>query len=57
MVGRNDQRCDRGDAYVVYTFKVTLRGTPKRGADYNVVKVKETCRSCQPAVWWLPVRV
>ena len=56
-VSTNSRKCKRGHIYVVFSFTVSQKGSPKSGADYNVVKVKETCRGCEPYVWLMPVRL
>jgi hypothetical protein len=52
---RDDERCDKGADYVEFTFRVTQPGRPVEGKRFNLLKVKETCRGCDPYVWNLPV--
>jgi len=57
QISTNRKLCNKGDVYVEFTFRVSQRGKPQAGKPYNVVKVKETCRGCDPYTWLLPVRV
>ncbi len=56
-VSTNRKLCNKGDVYVEFTFRVSQMGKPQEGKPYNVVKVKETCRGCDPYTWLLPVQV
>jgi len=56
-ISSNSKKCNKGSVYVVFSFRVSQPGTPKKGKNYNVVRVKETCRGCEPYVWLLPVSV
>lgn len=57
QVSINRKLCNKGDVYVEFTFRVNQMGKPQAGKPYNVVKVKETCRGCDPYTWLLPVKV
>lgn len=55
QIWRKDKRCEKGSDYVEFTFRVTQLGRPVEGKSFNLLKVKETCRQCDPYVWNLPV--
>jgi len=57
QISTSKKLCKKGDLYVEFTFRVSQKGQPQAGKPYNVVKVKETCRGCQPYTWLLPVRL
>ena len=55
QIWRKDKRCEKGADYVEFTFRVTQAGRPVDGKDFNLLRVKETCRQCDPYVWNMPV--
>jgi hypothetical protein len=55
--GPDLDKCRRGDHKIIFNFHVSQKGRHIANRPYNLLKVKETCRECEPAKWTLPVVV
>lgn len=51
------QKCGETDNKAVFRYHVSRKGKKVQGKPYRLLKVKETCKGCEPSIWFLPIRL